>query len=213
MIFGLIGIYGGSAGLLALVLSVTGVSYQFGKTCFINPYKSKPSFWCPLLGFAGATLVIELVTVGYCVFIILKPYYQDRKRAKDLDSSHSGSPSLQFGRRITARAASARVRSVLQLQWRAVAVVCLVLFHVALLCGAFLQVADLYDTPIEDLLSWISCLSAKESQGKCAHFASGHGPDQSFLVGALILLQVSFIIQLFLDPIQSIYLSIVRIKS
>ncbi|KAL1955897.1 hypothetical protein VTO42DRAFT_7970 [Malbranchea cinnamomea] len=189
MIFSLIGIFGGSTGFLALVLAVTGVSYQFSKTCIINWHKSKPTFWGPLLGFSAATFVIELVTVVYCIYMITKPLLQDRKRARKGDFSISGS-SFEFGRRLTARAASRRVRRVLELQWRVIAVVVLVLFHVSLLCAVFIQVANLYEAPIGELVEWLSCLALKKSQKECVHLADGHGPHQNFLIGAILLLVI-----------------------
>ena len=187
-------ICGGSVGLLAAVLTITGVSYQFGKTCVINPYMSKATFWGPLLGVASATLLVEFVTVLYCMVVVTRPLFHDWRRGGKRSQPHSNSSfansSFDSSRRRTARAASARVRRILQLQWRAIIIVCLVIFHVALLCGVFIQVADLYDAPIDDLVGWLACLHTEESQKECVHLAAGFGPEQNFFLGALILLIV-----------------------
>lgn len=183
-------IFGGSAGLLAVVLTLTGVSYQFGKTCVVGPYMSKPTFWGPLLGVAAATLFIEFITVAYCIAMVTKPLIQDWRRGPKSVNSHSNS-SFATGRMLTARAASNRVRRIVQLQWRAIAIVCLVLFHVALLGGVFIQVADLYDASADKLAGWLACLHMKESQEECVNLAAGSGPHQNFLLGSLILLIVS----------------------
>ena len=186
-------ICGGSAGLLAVVLVITGVSYQFGKTCVINSYMSKATFWGPLLGVASATLLVEFATVVYCIVVVTRPLFNGWRKGGNKSSSQGFSnSSFDSSRTVTARAASARVRRILHLQWRAIAIVCLVLFHVALLCGAFIQVADLYDAPTEDLIGWLACLHTKESQKECVHLARGFGPDQNFFIGALILLIVCF---------------------
>ncbi|KJF60706.1 uncharacterized protein CIMG_13155 [Coccidioides immitis RS] len=107
-------------------------------------------FWIPLIAVSSATLIIELVTVVYCLYMILKPLYQDWKQGT-VNHARSGS-SFDTSRRLTARAASRRVQRILQLQLRAIAVVSLILLHVALLSAIFIQVAYLYDASAMDML-------------------------------------------------------------
>lgn len=47
---------------LAIVLSITGVSFRFGDSCHINSKDSLKTFWGPLLATAACSVVAQLVT-------------------------------------------------------------------------------------------------------------------------------------------------------
>lgn len=54
--------WGVPALMLAIALSITGVSYRFGDTCHINHTNAIQDFWGPLLAFAAAATLIQLAT-------------------------------------------------------------------------------------------------------------------------------------------------------
>ncbi|OAX77950.1 hypothetical protein ACJ72_07745 [Emergomyces africanus] len=104
---------------LALALSITGTSYRFGNICHINHDNSLADFWGPLMAIAAAALVIQFVTLGYCIHVYIKSLL-DNNPTTDNSSvlpSHPGSV-----RTVSARQAYRRVRRVIQLQWRGIAV-------------------------------------------------------------------------------------------
>ncbi|KAK0663540.1 hypothetical protein DIS24_g971 [Lasiodiplodia hormozganensis] len=53
-------------------MKVTGVSYRTGLVCLPNHHKAIATFWAWEVGFAGAALLVQLITTGYCVWVFLR---------------------------------------------------------------------------------------------------------------------------------------------
>ena len=143
---------------LALVLSLTGVSYRFGNTCHINHDLSVQTFWGPILGFAGAATIIQFVTLGYCIRVYIRSLLQS-----DETTQGSGLPSFHSSIRttVTARAAYRRVRKVLALQWRGVIIVLIIIVDVIFFTIVFIRMDNTTETETKDLGKiepWLICL-------------------------------------------------------
>ncbi|KAI0879491.1 hypothetical protein GGS24DRAFT_511952 [Hypoxylon argillaceum] len=145
---------------LVLLLVFSGVSFRFGQTCHINHENSLADFWIPLLIFAGLTVVIQFATFGYCIKVYLASLADGGQ-----SSAHSGGPSYSNSiRTMTPRQAYRRVRRVIQLQWRGIVIVLIILADVIFFAVIFVFL----DNTIEDIKTdpnkakdWILCLATK----------------------------------------------------
>ncbi|OAT08983.1 hypothetical protein, variant 2 [Blastomyces gilchristii SLH14081] len=183
---------------LALGLAITGVSYRFGSICHINHDNSLADFWGPLMGLAAAALVIQFVTLAYCIHVYIKSLL-DNNPTTDNSSvrpSHPGSV-----RTVSARQAYRRVRRVIQLQWRGIAVVLTIIANVIFFTIIFLSLDNsARRTPelAKKSEPWIFCLVlSKGDKNKCAHLASSLGPNEASIFAVLVLLSLSGIWTIF----------------
>ncbi|GAP85933.1 putative frizzled smoothened-like sans CRD protein B [Rosellinia necatrix] len=143
---------------LVLLLVFSGVSFRFGQTCHINHENSLADFWVPLLIFAGLTVVIQFATFGYCIKVYLASLADNAQ-----SSEHSGGgPSYTNSiRTMTPRQAYRRVRRVVQLQWRGIVIVLIIIADVIFFAIIFVFL----DNTVEDIKTnpdkarpWIICL-------------------------------------------------------
>ncbi|OJD09929.1 hypothetical protein AJ78_08853 [Emergomyces pasteurianus Ep9510] len=183
---------------LALALAITGTSYRFGNICHINHDNSLADFWGPLMGIASAALVIQFVTLAYCIHVYIKSLL-DNNPTTDNSSvlpSHPGSV-----RTVSARQAYRRVRRVIQLQWRGIAVVLTIIANVIFLTVIFLSLDNsARRTPelAKKSEPWIICLVLyKGDKKQCAHLATHLGPNEASIIAVLILLSLSGIWTIF----------------
>lgn len=177
---------------LALALSLTGVSYRFGPTCHINHANSLQDFWGPLLTFAAASLIIQAVTFGYCVQVYIRSLLDDNPTT---DAS-SGLPSYANSIRTrTARQALKRVQKVIQLQWRGVAVVLVIIAEVIFFAVVFVSMDNnMISTEAnpEKARPWLTCLARSGgNKNECLDLAHKLVEKESTILAVLIFLAVS----------------------
>jgi hypothetical protein len=110
--------------VIAFILS--GVSFRFGTTCHINHKNSLADLWIPLLVFAGMTIIIQFATFGYCIKVYLASLADN-----SASTEGSGMPSYTNSiRTMTPKQAYRRVRRVIALQWRGIAIVLIIIADV-----------------------------------------------------------------------------------
>jgi hypothetical protein len=175
---------------LALALSLTGVSYRFGNVCHINHKDSIQDVWGPLLAFSAAALLLQFFTLAYCIKVYLKNLVDDKTTTDTSSALPSYSGSVRTAQ--TARAAYRRVRKVIQLQWRGVAVVLLVIADVVFVTmdnGSQVNAAEM-----QKALPWLTCLVLSGGQkDECLPQAKDLVERESVVLAMLIMLGVSVI--------------------
>jgi hypothetical protein len=178
----------GSVLLLVLDLKVTGTSYQLGRVCYINPYKGWGTFWIPLLVIAGLTLLFQVLTMAYCVFIVLRPIWHERTIFFPRRTPRT---SVEYRQGAEARQASVQTRKILRMQWRPVLIVTMIVLNVVFISTVFLEAEGMYTYPTERFVPWIACLGFLGGKEKCMNEAKKLGPSENLIVAIIILLAVS----------------------
>lgn len=206
---------------VAISLSVTGVSYRFGNTCHINHSNALPAFWGPLLAFAGATALIQFSTYdssfldmsvspltnvdrfGYCIKVYFKSLMEGNATSTNNSSalpSYNGSI-----RTATARQTYKRVRRVVELQWRGITIVLLILADVVFFSVIFLYLdnsAQQSRRNTQKAEPWLLCLVLnKGDKNQCLNLVSDLTVNEATVMAVLILLSVSFSWMSLVDPI------------
>jgi len=178
---------------LALALSLTGVSYRFGNVCHINHKASIQDFWGPLLAFSAAALLLQLFTLGYCMKVYLKNLVDDKPTTDTSSALPSYSGSVRTAQ--TARAAYRRVRKVIQLQWRGVAVVLLVIADVIFFAVVFVTMdngSQVNAAEMQKALPWLTCLVLSGGQkDECLPQAKDLVEKESVVLAVLVSIGVS----------------------
>jgi hypothetical protein len=180
---------------LTVALVFSGVSFRFGDTCHINHKNSLADFWIPLLIFAAITVIIQFATFGYCIKVYLASLADD-----STTTNSSGLPSYTNSIRgtISPRQAYRRVRRVIELQWRGIAIVLLIIADVIFFAVVFVFMDDIETNVLKDptkSLKWLGCLM--ESQGDknlCLSFAGSLVVNEATVMAVLILLSVSLLL-------------------
>ncbi len=184
----------GIAVTVALVFS--GVSFRFGDTCHINHKNSLADFWIPLLLFAGITVIIQFATFGYCIKVYLASLADD-----SATTNSSGLPSYTNSLRgtITPRQAYRRVRRVIELQWRGIAIVLIIIADVIFFAIVFVFMDDVETNLLKDptkSLKWLSCLvESKGDKNMCLSFADALVVNEATVMAVLILLSVGLLLK------------------
>lgn len=173
-----------------VMLIYTGVSYRFGSMCHINIDHSQQDYWIPLLALSAAALVLQLTTMAYCIYVYVKSIFDNTST-----TNSSALPSYTSSvRTVTARQAYRRIRRVLQLQWRGVALVLVIIGNVIFFAVVFVKLNDSVKLTPETFAKaepWIMCLvSAKGDRERCQEFADKVGPNAATLLAVLILLSL-----------------------
>ncbi|KAL5044800.1 hypothetical protein BDW71DRAFT_215445 [Aspergillus fruticulosus] len=181
----LLSIFGGSLGLLGIALGASGVSYQVGDMCYISYPDSIGSFWGPLIGVAFISWVIQMFIMVYSIRGVLTRggtarFSIFKKRSEDSDP---------LSRAAQARTLRRNIWQILELQWRAIAICCLILIYVVYVAQEVLRWGDPGQYSAEELKPWIECLVREEGDKQaCRDKASSIGPDQKSAVAALAML-------------------------
>lgn len=178
--------------ILALMLVFTGVSYRFGSVCHINSTDSLNDYWIPILVFGGLGLILQFVTMGYCMYVYIKALFDP---SDPTNTSNSGLPSYtSSSRTATARQAYRRVRRVLVLQWRSMALVMVILANVIYLAVTFVKLDSSVAVNEANLVKakpWLACLVEFQDPKKCTAEASAIGLTEAALDAALVLLCIA----------------------
>ncbi|CAJ2501589.1 Uu.00g044420.m01.CDS01 [Anthostomella pinea] len=142
---------------LIILLVFSGVSFRFGATCHINHENSLADFWIPLLVFAGLTVIIQFATFGYCIKVYLASLTDNSATTEG-----SGMPSYSNSiRTMTPRQAYRRVRRVIQLQWRGIAIVLIIITDVIFFAIVFVFLdSTVQSVKVDPTIAepWVLCL-------------------------------------------------------
>ncbi|KAI2618368.1 hypothetical protein GGR54DRAFT_631008 [Hypoxylon sp. NC1633] len=176
---------------LVLLLVFSGVSFRFGATCHINHENSLADFWIPLLVFAGLTVIIQFATFGYCIKVYLASLSDNSATTEG-----SGMPSYSNSiRTMTPRQAYRRVRRVIQLQWRGIVIVLIIIGDVIFFAVIFVfldNTVQAIKTDPEKALTWAACLIASGGdKDKCLDKASALVVSLPTVTAVLILLAMN----------------------
>ncbi|CAK4034216.1 hypothetical protein AC578_6364 [Lecanosticta acicola] len=157
-------------GLTAAVLAHSGVSFRFGGYCHVN-VGSISTYWGWLLGFGGIAFLLQLATLAYCIKVYLTAAIVGRQA---LGSSSNKSSMGGSSRSRTAFASLRRLKTVLALQWRSVAIVILAIFTTSFVCVVFI-VLDNSTTlsafaNVDILIPWLLCIIGTQDKNKCLQY-------------------------------------------
>lgn len=142
---------------LVLALTLSGVSFRFGQTCHINHTNIMAAFWIPLLIVAGIAFMIHLTTLSYCIKVYLTFFAEDSTDVEGPDMSlHLATAPTK-----SPRQAYQRVRRVIQLQWRGMVIVVVILCDVIFFAVVFVfqeSTAERVQSGSLNSLAWAACL-------------------------------------------------------
>ncbi|KAH8697992.1 hypothetical protein BGW36DRAFT_272295, partial [Talaromyces proteolyticus] len=71
-------IFVGSVAFVAIALTMTGLAYEYGKICYLLPNHDRETLWVPVLAISVSALFLQLITMTYCSYIVVKSLLQDR---------------------------------------------------------------------------------------------------------------------------------------
>ncbi|KAI9699202.1 MAG: hypothetical protein M1820_007281 [Bogoriella megaspora] len=187
--------WGLPAAIFTATITVSGVSFRLGDQCHINHDNSIAVFWGPLLGLAGLAMSFQIATFAYCLKIyLLNIWSSDSTPTENSTSLPSYTTSL---RTQSARAVYRRVMKVLWLQWRGMAIVCLLVIDAVAWSVVFIQLDQKQVDMLQgksgaQTLEWVTCvMTAKGDRTKCYDLASKITVNEATVVAILILLSLS----------------------
>lgn len=173
---------------VTLTLTLTGVSYRFGNICHINHKNGLEDYWGPLLAFATLALVLQFITIGYCVNVYVRSLLDDKP------TTENSSGVQTFSNATSARQAYRRVKRVVQLQWRGAMIVLLIIAEVIFFSVVFVSM-DNSSQVNEDLIQratpWVTCMvltAGKKEQ--CLTQAQALVKNEAVVIAVLICLGV-----------------------
>ncbi|CAG8954068.1 hypothetical protein HYFRA_00009169 [Hymenoscyphus fraxineus] len=183
---------------LTVALVFSGVSFRFGDTCHVNHQNSLADLWIPLLAFAGITVIIQFGTFGYCIKVYLQSLADD---STTTDTSGLPSYSTSVRGTISPKQAYRRVRRVIELQWRGIAIVLLIIADVIFFAIVFVF-ADGTETKIiknpQTALPWLTCIVQKGDKNQCLSLTDNIIVNEATIIAVLLLLSLNGIWCLFL---------------
>jgi hypothetical protein len=144
---------------LAVMLVLTGVSYRFGDVCHINHTNSLKDYWIPLMVFAAVALFLQMTTLVYCINVYVKSLFD-----KDATTTNSSALPSYSGsiRTVTARQAYKRVRRIIRLQWRGIAIVLTIIGNIIFFTVIFIKMDGTFRSSPETekkAIAWVTCLA------------------------------------------------------
>lgn len=178
---------------VTIMLILTGVSFRFGEICHINITNGLYDYWIPVMIFASAALFLQLSTMAYCVHIYLRSLF-DKTASTTGSSGAAGLPYTSSVRTVTARQAYRRVRRVLQLQWRGIALVLIIIANVIFFAVVFINLDNAVVPNIENMRTatpWLECLAITGGDREgCREYAAAIGPNEATLLAVVLLLSL-----------------------
>lgn len=187
-------------GLPAVIITImgifTGVSYRFGDVCHINGPNSTADYWIPILVITAISLVLQATTLIYCINVYVRSLFDSGAGSTSTSGMHSGLPSYSGSvRTMTARQAYKRIRRVLQLQWRSVAVVLTIIVNVIYFCVVFLELnkaTALTPANLKAAMPWLACLVLSQGNAnECVSEAGGVSMNEAPILAVLFLLPLA----------------------
>ena len=156
-------------------------------SCHVNHQNSLATLWGPLLVLSGVSLITQLSTFGYCLRVYLKHAFNVRNEAISTRSQISSSSQS------SSRAVYRRVRRVVALQWRGIAIASIVLIDTIYFSIVFVvldgQNAEAIKNPAK-FMPWLACLVYKGKE-QCLGLAKPLGMNEGVLIATLIVLSIS----------------------
>jgi hypothetical protein len=178
---------------LTIVLALTGVSFRFGNVCHVNHKLALQDFWGPLLAFAAIGMVLQFITLGYCVHVYIKSLMDDKSTTTNTSSnmqSYSGSISTR-----TAKQTFRRVKRVVELQWRGACIVLLIIGEVIFFSVVFVSMDNSFqvsDELIRKATPWLTCLvDPNQTKDDCLPLIGDVTQSEAVVLTVLIFLAVS----------------------
>ncbi|OAQ98765.1 hypothetical protein LLEC1_05260 [Akanthomyces lecanii] len=183
---------------IILALTFSGVSFRFGAICHINHDNSLADLWVPLLIFAGTTVITTFATFGYCVKVYLASLADN-----SASTEGSGLPSYSNSiRTMTPRQAYRRVKRVIALQWRGIAIVLIIIADVIFFSVVFVFQDNVVESVTRDpkvAESWVLCLiGSSGDKNQCLKEASKLVVSEATVTAVLLLLGLNGISLMFL---------------
>ncbi|KAL1868052.1 hypothetical protein VTK73DRAFT_3853 [Phialemonium thermophilum] len=179
-------------------LLFSGVSFRFGSTCHINHTNSMADLWIPLLVFSGLTIVVQFATFGYCIKVYLASL-ADNSASTEGSNLPSYTNSI---RTMTPRQAYRRVRRVIALQWRGIAIVIIIVIDVIFFSVVFVFQDNTVQRVKKDpslAIEWLGCLlTHPDNKEACVHLAESLVVNMATIGAVLVLLGMNGIWLLFL---------------
>jgi len=174
---------------LTVAMVFSGVSFRFGDTCHINHKNSLATLWIPLLAFAGITVITQFATFGYCIKVYLASLVDD---SATTNTSGLGSYTNSVRGTISPRQAYRRVRRVIELQWRGIAIVLIIIADVIFFAVVFVFMDDLETNVLKNptkATKWLECMVETEGdKNACLSYASSLVVNEATVMSVLILL-------------------------
>ncbi|KAI9838433.1 MAG: hypothetical protein M1837_002488 [Sclerophora amabilis] len=184
--------WGIPAVFVAIAFTLTGVSYRFGDTCHINHRYALYDFWIPLLAFTGAAIVLQFATFGYCIKVYIQSLMDDTPSSENRSGLPSYNGSISTA---TARQTYRRVRKVVELQWRGICVVILIIASVIFFSVVFASMDNMQQASLRDLpkaKEWIICLVISGGdKSQCLDLAAKLTVNEATVMAVLILLSMN----------------------
>ncbi|KAJ5619501.1 hypothetical protein N7510_003485 [Penicillium lagena] len=186
--------FGIPGAMITVMLILTGVSFRFGEICHINVQNGVQDYWAPIMAFAVASLVLQVTTMAYCIHIYVRSLFDNSNNNSSTNNS-SGLPSYNASvRTVTARQAYRRIRRVLQLQWRGVALVLIIIGNVFFFAIVFIKLDNAVEPNATNFAiaePWLTCLALSGGDKTfCQSMASEIGPNEATLLAVVILLSL-----------------------
>lgn len=177
---------------LTVAMVFSGVSFRFGDACHINHDNSLGDLWIPLLLFAGVTVIVQFATFGYCIKVYLASLGDD---STTTNSSGVRSYNNSLRGTISPRQAYRRIRRVIELQWRGILIVLIIIADVIYFAIIFVFVDDLEASILKDptrSLKWLGCLiETGGDKNACLSLANSLVGNEATIMSVLVLLSVS----------------------
>lgn len=176
---------------VTLTLTLTGVSYRFGNICHINHKHGLEDYWGPLLAFATLALVLQCITIGYCINVYIRSLLDDKATTENSSGvvpTYSGSVNAA-----SARQAYRRVKRVVQLQWRGATIVLLIIAEVVFFSVVFVSMdnsSQVNQDLIERAIPWVTCMALTGEKEKCLSQAQDLVKNEGVVIAVLICLGV-----------------------
>ena len=176
---------------VALTLGLTGVSYRFGNICHINHKLGLEDFWGPLLAFATLALVLQFITIGYCINVYVRSLFDDKATTENSSGVRTYQGSITT---VSARQAYRRVKRVVQLQWRGATIVLLIIAEVVFFSVIFVSMdnsSQVNEDMLERATPWVTCLALTGGNKKqCLPQAQDLVKDEGIVIAVLVCLAV-----------------------
>ena len=193
---------------LTLTLALTGVSFRFGNVCHVNHKLALQDFWGPMLAFAALALVLQFITIGYCIHVYLKSLRDEKNTTNSSGKAPTFAASIST---VSAKQTYRRVKKVVQLQWRGASIVLLIIGEVAFFAVVFVAMdnsSQLSEQLLVKSKPWLTCLVLAEGdKNKCLNLVGDMVKPESVVLAVLIVLGVSCSLDRSFEPVLTLTLA------
>ena len=197
---------------VALVLTLTGMSYRFGSTCHTNHSNSVATFWGPILTFAGVCAILQFATLGYCIRVYIRSLLNPDETSQNSSNLPSYHGSVKT---VSARAAYRRVRKVIALQWRGIVIVLIIIADVVFFSVVFIKMDNATASAQDNLateFAWVFCLfTSNGNKNKCLPLTAPFVMSERVVMAVLVMLSVCSLGNLSFLPSQANVITVQRL--